>query len=313
MWTPSNHFQQPYKHTHCMQENSTPTNNNIPYSTTDQYPIHNTQALVSLLLQLISFLQSTQTSSHNNSMLSNDEEPNQTGQHNNQEPIASAFFGLDNAIGIQNNDGLVISFNEPINSNSLQASDFVIVDTNGNAHTPNIATLAPANDAGENQSVLLIGQFGNNAQAAPQQIHIVDDLTTQNQFNSTNLKGQSSTIIPLSAGPELFSAQIVDPRLSEFEDTQNGQTLQVAWQGGITPASPIIAEEELNQFYTVYTMSNTGQLIAHTPSAIADINDNDNYHQLYVNTTDPIVKVVVEENSVVDPNNDPNPYTEIVL
>ena len=47
------------------------------------------------------------------------------------------------------------------------------------------------------------------------------------------------------------------------------------------------------------------------PVSIADINDNDNFHQLCFSTSDEIVKVSMMANTVEDPNQDPNLYSEI--
>ena len=47
------------------------------------------------------------------------------------------------------------------------------------------------------------------------------------------------------------------------------------------------------------------------PISIADINDNDNFHQLCFSTSNDIVKISMMANTVEDPNQDPNLYSEI--
>ena len=47
------------------------------------------------------------------------------------------------------------------------------------------------------------------------------------------------------------------------------------------------------------------------PISIADINDNDNFHQLCFSTSDEIVKISMMALTVEDPNHDPNLYSEI--
>ena len=49
----------------------------------------------------------------------------------------------------------------------------------------------------------------------------------------------------------------------------------------------------------------------HVPISIADIDDNDNFHQLCFSTSDEIVKISMMANTVEDPNQDPNLYNEI--
>ena len=47
------------------------------------------------------------------------------------------------------------------------------------------------------------------------------------------------------------------------------------------------------------------------PISIADINDNDNFHQLCFSTSNDIVKISMMANTVEDPNQDSNLYSEI--
>ena len=49
------------------------------------------------------------------------------------------------------------------------------------------------------------------------------------------------------------------------------------------------------------------------PISISDINDNDNFHQLCFSTSDEIVKISMMANTVEDPNQDPNLYSEIYV
>ncbi len=222
--------------------------------------------------------------------------------------IESAFFGLDNSIGPLRRDGLVVSFDQPIDSNSLDHRDFVITDADGVQHIPSRATLMPANEATEGHSVLLLGEFGDAGVSDPVTVDIVGDLVSQGA--SSNLRGQSIDVTPLDAGPSLFHAQLLPLAASEFNQENTGQVLQVAWTGGITPATEGLEEDRLNQYYTVYTEVD-GELVAQVPLAIGDINDNDNYHQLYVDTQDRIVGVAIGPGVVVDPNGDLNAATSL--
>ena len=62
-------------------------------------------------------------------------------------------------------------------------------------------------------------------------------------------------------------------------------------------------------FYDIILFNNF--LTPHVPISIADINDNDNFHQLCFSTSDEIVKISMIANTVKDPNHDPNLYSEI--
>ena len=79
-----------------------------------------------------------------------------------QDILVSGFFGLDNALpsilctqpGGQL-DGMPVNFKYPLDAATLSGSDFEVVDSLGNIHIPICARLAPANENGENRTVLL--------------------------------------------------------------------------------------------------------------------------------------------------------------
>jgi hypothetical protein len=239
--------------------------------------------------------------------------------------LVSAFFGLDNALPIninlicrggKNMDGMPVNFNYPIDPNTLAPEDFEVVDRRGNLYTPMCATLAPANEAGEARTVLLIGEFGNAVTNPPVEVRIVDDLFTAEQSTNEsacseriNLNGLfTKNVVPLAGRPRMFFAQQIEGDIAECADA--AQVIQLAWNGGVVPVDEDVQEADLFQFYTVFTDS-AGVLIPHTPVSIADVNDNDNFHQLCLDFTDPVVKVTMPANIVEDPNGDPNWASEI--
>lgn len=240
-----------------------------------------------------------------------------------QDTLVSAFFGLDNGLpGLLCNqpgsllDGMPVNFKFPLDASSLSETDFEVVDSLGNIHIPMCAFLAPANENGENRTVLLIGEFGTAVTNPPVEIRIVSDLFTTDTLSGEsacsaiiNLNGITTTnVIPLADGPSLFFAQRIDGNLNEC--SSGIQTIQVAWNGGITPFISGDTESDLFQYYIGYSDS-SGVLIPHIPISIADINDNDNFHQLCFSTSDGIVKISMMANKVEDPNQDPNLYSEI--
>ena len=241
-----------------------------------------------------------------------------------QDAIVSAFFGLDNALpslilcnqlGSQL-DGMPVNFKFPLDVSSLSETDFEVLDSLGNIHTPMCVSLAPANENGENRTVLLLGEFGTPITNPPVEVKVVGDLFTTDTFSGEsacseiiNLKGiTTSNVIPLADGPSLFFAQRIDGNLNECNS--GSQTIQVAWNGGVTPYISGDTEYDLFEYYVGYSDS-SGVLIPHTPISIADIYDNDNFHQLCFSTSDEIVKISMIANTVKDPNHDPNLYSEI--
>ena len=240
-----------------------------------------------------------------------------------EDTLVSAFFGLDNGLpsllcnqlgGLL--DGMPVNFKFPLDASSLSETDFEVLDSLGNIHTPICAFLAPANENGENRTVLLIGEFGTAITNPPVEVRIVGDLFTTDTLagesacsDIINLNGITTTnIIPLNDGPSLFFAQRIVGSLNECNS--GTQMIQVAWDGGITPYISSDIESDLFQYYIGYSDS-SGVLIPHVPISIADINDNDNFHQLCFSTSNDIVKISMMANTVEDPNQDPNLYSEI--
>ena len=165
-----------------------------------------------------------------------------------QDTLVSAFFGLDNALpGLMCNqpgsllDGMPVNFRFPLDPSSLSETDFEVVDDLGNTHTPGCVFLAPADEDGENRTVLLLGEFGTAITNPPVEVRIVGDLFTTETFSGEsacseiiNLNGLATTnVVPLNDGPSLFFAQRIEGNLNEC--TSGTQTIQVAWNGGVTP------------------------------------------------------------------------------
>jgi len=240
-----------------------------------------------------------------------------------QDTLVSAFFGLDNALPslLCNQlgsmlDGMPVNFKFPLDASSLSETDFEVIDSLGNIHTPICAFLAPANENGENRTVLLLGEFGTAVTNPPVEVRIVGDLFTTDTLSGEsacseiiNLNGITTTnVIPLDDGPSLFFAQRIDGNLNECNS--GTQTIQVAWNGGVTPYITGDNESDLFHYYIGYSDS-SGVLIPHVPISIADIDDNDNFHQLCFSTNDEIVKISMMANTVEDPNHDPNLFSEI--
>lgn len=241
-----------------------------------------------------------------------------------EDTLVSAFFGLDNALPslfLCNQqavllDGMPVNFKFPLDASSLSKTDFEVLDSLGNIHTPICVSMAPANENGENRTVLLLGEFGTAVTNPPVEVRVVGDLFTTDTLSGEsacseiiNLKGITTTnVIPLADGPSLFFAQRIDGNLNECGS--GTQMIQVAWNGGVTPYISGDSESDLFQYYVGYSYC-SGDLIPHVPISVVDINDNDNFHQLCFSTSDEIVKISMMAYKVEDPNQDPNLYSEI--
>ena len=81
-------------------------------------------------------------------------------------------------------------------------------------------------------------------------------------------------------------------------------------QGNFRMNDEAVQSYLLNRGYLLPVPVKYGQWLGVLPG-IADINDNDNFHQLCFSTSDEIVKISMAANTVEDPNQDPNLYSEI--
>ena len=258
--------------------------------------------------------------------------------------IATAFYGIDDYLpvsvycpGAGAVDGLVIVFTHKIDPLSLDATDFLVTSADSTGHLPICAMLTPAGESNERRTVLLVGQFGSSPANEPVRVEIIGDLYSL-PSSPTELASCSpaqnylgvfiDSVITLTSGPAISFCSVLDSAESQLGlpgstgapgnsigagcplGTQ--QVIQVVWSGGITPYINGMTESALKDFYTVW-FDSIGVLVGRSPVGIADLNDNDNYHDLCLNTIYDVKKISFEAGYIQDPNGDPNAYTERVL
>lgn len=247
--------------------------------------------------------------------------------------LLSAFFGLDNGIprlrpglcrGSNNQDGMPIIFSHPIDDNTLNTDDFRVTSASGGVFTPSCATLNPAIDAGENRTVLLIGEFGSGNDDEPVLVEVIGELRSSSTVQPIlDFNGTSVEVIPLAAGPEIILAEVL-PETQWILDRAGGQAegsgcpsdgtqqiIRVKWTGGITkPGGDEVDDREREQYrVTIETAEGNTRELA--PFALGNLNDNDNNHDLCLDTTDTVVRVFFPAGFVTDPNEDLNPDTAV--
>ena len=159
-----------------------------------------------------------------------------------------------------------INFKFPLDASSLSETDFEVVDWE--IYIPLFVFLWPQLMKTE-KIELLLGEFGTAVTNPPVEVRVVGDLFTTDTISGEsacseiiNLNGITSTnVIPLDDGPSLFFAQRVDGNVNECNS--GTQTIQVAWNGGVTPYLSDDNESDLFQYYVGYSDS-SGVLIPHT-------------------------------------------------
>ena len=258
--------------------------------------------------------------------------------------ILTAFYGIDNYLpitvycpGAGAVDGLVIVFSHQIDVSTLDASDFQVISFDSTTYVPDCALLTPAGESNELSTVLLVGEFGTTQINEPVRVNIVSDLFTlpvnsldfSRCLSNQNYNGYYiDSVISLASGPvisyasklDLSNAQLGLPNSSGPPGNSIGggcpigtqQVVQVAWSGGITPFINGMPEVDLKNYYTIW-LDSSGFQIPYMPASIADLNDNDNYHDLCINASYTPIKVDFAAGFVKDPNGDPNSFTECQL
>ena len=94
-----------------------------------------------------------------------------------------------------------VNFKFPLDASSLSETDFEVLDSLGNIHTPICVSLAPANENGENRTVLLLGEFGTVVTNPPVEVRVVGDLFTTDTFSG-----------------ESVCSEIINPKRNHFHE-----------------------------------------------------------------------------------------------
>lgn len=227
--------------------------------------------------------------------------------------IASAFFGLDNAMpGIARlicfqapgKDGMPVTFSRRITGN-IDPSAFTVHTVNGEIRRPICATLRPAHAAAKRHTVLLIGEFGNSNANAPASVEVTGDLMLEGGENARGLK---APVTPLRSGPTLVLALQLDAGSIKNDCPIETQRIVIAvWSGGVEPRSGSDAAQHLAG-YDLKTPQGRA-----TPFALSDINDRDNYIYLCLRDNAIAYELSFAAGILVDPNGDLNPRTTVPI
>jgi hypothetical protein len=225
--------------------------------------------------------------------------------------LLNAFFGLDDAMPPisrvfcptgPGRDGMPVTFSRRVMS--MNPSDFVVVTRSGVRKTPDCATLRPADGASERHTVLLIGDLGG-AQDPPVRVEVVGNVVLEAGGQGRGLK---VNVTPLEDGSTLVLAIAYEAgKIDSDCRTGTQQVVQVTWTGGVTPKDGV-SQEDHRTMYRVTTAN--GEV---TPVALGDLNDNDNYVHLCLNTTANASEVKARAGVLIDPRGDLNPSTSVTV
>ena len=236
--------------------------------------------------------------------------------------LLSAFFGLDNnlpfrsnrlCLGASGQDGMPVVFSHTLNTETVNESDFEVETRSGEVFSPICVTLRPADDEGENRTVLLIGEFGNAETDPPIRVSIVGDLHSDSEHSKPlNFKGLYTDVIPLDSGPALILAERVPREVWSKErrgtmcPDSSRQVIRVTWTGGVRlPNGNELGETE-RSLYRIGLEGENDRRLSLQPDYLADLEDRDNNHLLCLDSELPAISVSFPAGHLVDPNRDLN-------
>ena len=200
-------------------------------------------------------------------------------------------------------EGMPVVLSHRVDGATLEPSDFVVTTAGGAAMTPTCATLEPATDDDELQTVLLTGPLGSSDDL-PAEVAVVGELLA---IDGTVLTGiATDTINTFETGPRLVLARL-DPADEQCAALGSSHEIQMTWEGGVT--GPRGAEPGTAELEGLTLIDVDGG--SHPLLGFDDLGDGDNY---LVACAPPDVEPATLEarrDTVYDPTNNPNPTTVV--
>ncbi len=248
--------------------------------------------------------------------------------------LLSAFYGLDDALpplagllvcrGARGDDGMPVIFSKELDLETLQAGDFRVVLEDGGSGEIVCVTPAPANDAGEIRTILMVGDFGSAANQ-PARVEIQGNLLSLD--GRSNFRGAQVEVTRLEDGPSLVLAEIVPKEEWELEKASTRfpfgggsgcpastrQVVRVVWNGGVTKPGGDEVDDVERLAYRVFVDGGAEGPREVSPFAIGDLGDGDNNHELCLDTEAPALRVEFPAGLLTDPREDLNPATDVTI
>ena len=235
--------------------------------------------------------------------------------------ILSAFFGLDNGVpgllfgceltGPQDGMPIVIDQRIPLQP-LLDPSVFIVHRASGSESTVGCATLAPADEAEERRTILLVGEFASDGDP-PVGVEIVGTLLTDDGVDAEG--ALIETVVPLTAGPSIVMAEhyLISELPTGGTDECPADTdhiIKTTWDGGVS--GPEGADlDESHRLGTTVEYANGDVRVA---TLLADAFDNDNHVELCMSEPGDPVAITAGSDLYEDPNGDLNVlYTQAVI
>ena len=200
-------------------------------------------------------------------------------------------------------EGMPVVLSHRVDGATLEPSDFAVTTAGGAAMTPTCATLEPATDDDELQTVLLTGPLGSTDDP-PAEVAVVGELLATDGTVLTGIA--TDTINTFETGPRLVLARL-DPAGAQCASLGSSHEIQMTWEGGVT--GPSGAEPGAAELARLSLIDIDGG--SHPLLGFDDLGDGDNY---LVACAPPDVEptmIKARQDTVYDPTNNPNPATAV--
>jgi len=200
-------------------------------------------------------------------------------------------------------EGMPVVLSHRVDAATLEPSDFVVTTAGGSAMTPTCATLEPATDDDELQTVLLTGPLGSRDDL-PAEVAVVGELLA---IDGTVLTGiAADTVNTFETGPRLVLARL-DPVGEQCAALGSSHEIQMTWEGGVT--GPRGAEPGPAELEGLTLIDIDGA--SHPLLGFDDLGDGDNYLVACIPPDVEPTTIEARQDTVYDPTNNPNPATAV--
>ncbi len=198
-------------------------------------------------------------------------------------------------------EGMPVVLSHRVDGATLEPSDFVVTTVGGAAMTPTCATLEPATEDDELQTVLLTGPLGSSDDP-PAEVAVIGELLA---IDGTVLTGiATDTINTFETGPRLVLARL-DPAGAQCASLGSSHEIQMTWEGGVT--GPRGAEPGAAELARLSLIDIDGG--SHPLLGFDDLGDGDNYLVACIPPDVEPTMIKARQDTVYDPTNNPNPPT----
>ena len=194
----------------------------------------------------------------------------------------------------------------------LDPSVFVVHRASGAESPVGCATLAPADEAEERRTILLVGEFGSDDDP-PVGVAIVGTLLTDEGVDAKGARIE--TVVPLAAGPSIVLAEhyLISELPTGGTDECPAGTDHIIKPLGME-ASQRLGEQTLDESHRLGTTVKYASGEVRVATLLADAFDNDNHVELCMSAPGEPVAITAGSGLYEDPNGDLNVlHTQVII